>query len=57
MLIETQVKPMFDLLGAPREDKRLVLYEATHWPYPHHEVIKENLAWLDRYLGELKKDR
>jgi hypothetical protein len=54
LAIETQVKPMFDLFGAPEGDKRLVAYEVSHWPYPHNEVIKESLAWLDRYLGPVE---
>lgn len=55
--IETQVKPLFDMLGASAADKRLAVYESSHWPYPHNEVIKENLAWLDRYLGPVKGER
>ncbi len=54
LAIETQVKPLFDLLGASEEDKRLMVYETSHWPYPHNEVIKESLAWLDRYLGPVE---
>ena len=47
---EISVKPMFDLLGAPDEDKELKLYETDHIP-PRNESTKETLAWLDRYLG------
>jgi serine/threonine protein kinase/dienelactone hydrolase len=44
------VKPMFDLLGTPAAHKRLRLYETDHF-VPRNELIKESLAWLDRYLG------
>ncbi len=50
---EATVKPMFDLLGAPAEHKRLRLYETDHF-LPRNELIKETLAWLDRYLGPVK---
>jgi hypothetical protein len=47
---ENAVKPMFDLLGVPEEDKRLVLYKADHF-IPLNGLIRESLDWLDRYLG------
>jgi len=51
--LETQIKPMFDLLGTPATNKKLVLYETDHIP-PVNEMIRETLAWLDRYLGPVK---
>jgi hypothetical protein len=51
--LETQIKPMSDLLGTPAKDKNLILYETDHIP-PINEMIKETLAWLDRYLGPVK---
>ncbi len=53
MPYETSIKPMFDLLGTPDEDKELKLYDTDHIP-PRNEFIKEILAWLDRYLGPVK---
>jgi dienelactone hydrolase len=50
---ETSSKPMFDLLGTPEKDKKLILYETDHIP-PRAEYIKETLAWLDKYLGTVK---
>jgi eukaryotic-like serine/threonine-protein kinase len=47
---EASVKPMFDLLGTPAAHKRLVVYDTDHF-VPRNELIKETLAWLDRYLG------
>ncbi len=51
---ETSSKPMFDLMGTPDEDKVQKIYEADHF-VPLNEYIKETLAWLDRYLGPVKK--
>ena len=50
---ETSSKPMVDLLGTPAPDKQLKLYETDHDP-PTNEIIKETLAWLDRYLGPVR---
>ncbi len=50
---EKEIKPMYDLLGTPDEHKELKLYESDHIP-PRNELIKEILAWLDRYLGPVK---
>jgi dienelactone hydrolase len=44
---------MMELWGAPEEDKRHQVFEASHWPYPRGELIRETLDWLDRYLGEV----
>ena len=52
--VETSVKPMFDLLGTPEEHKRLLFSETDHIP-PQNEFIKETLAWLDKYLGPVKR--
>jgi len=46
----TTVKPMFDLLGTPKGDKVLKLYDTDHF-IPQNAFIKETLAWLDKYLG------
>jgi dienelactone hydrolase len=51
---ETSVKPMFDLLGTPEEDKRLIPYDTDHIP-PRNEFVKEILAWFDKYLGPVKR--
>ncbi|MCJ7485196.1 MAG: protein kinase, partial [Candidatus Aminicenantes bacterium] len=52
---ETFVKPLIDLLGTPEEDKELKLYDTDHIP-PRNEFVKEILAWLDKYLGPVKKE-
>ena len=51
---ETSVKPMYDLWGAPAEHKVLKLYEGDHF-VPMNELIKETLAWLDKYLGPVNR--
>jgi serine/threonine protein kinase/dienelactone hydrolase len=47
---ELSVKPMFDLLGTPPEQKELKLYPYDHI-IPRNEFIRETLNWLDKYLG------
>jgi predicted esterase len=50
---ETAQKPFFDFLGTPTADKRWKLYEGGH-DVPRTELIKESLAWLDKYLGPVR---
>jgi dienelactone hydrolase len=50
---ELSQRPMFELLGTPAEHKKHLLYETDHIP-PRNEYIKETLAWLDKYLGQVK---
>jgi hypothetical protein len=50
---ETTVKPMYDYMGTPEEHKVLKLYDTDHY-IPYNELIKESLAWLDKYLGPVK---
>ena len=52
--VETSQLPFIRLLGAPATDKRHVIYETGHNP-PDNEIIRETLAWLDRYLGPVKR--
>ena len=55
--VETSQKPLFDLVGSPAEHKRHVVFEeAGHVP-PRLGVIREVLAWLDRYLGPVERQR
>ena len=49
-VFETEVVPMFELLGTPDEHKQLIVYETDHW-IDRKEVAKETLAWFDHYLG------
>lgn len=49
--LDTAQTPMFDRLGTPPEDKRHVVFDTGHFPFPRSEMIREVLAWLERYLG------
>ena len=47
---ETSQKPFYELLGTPDEHKKHYVYETWHM-VPRDQMIKETLAWLDKYLG------
>jgi tRNA A-37 threonylcarbamoyl transferase component Bud32/dienelactone hydrolase len=51
--VETAQRPMFVLLGTPDADKKWVVYEGGHF-VPRDQLVRETLAWLDRYLGTVK---
>jgi hypothetical protein len=53
--LDTGIKPMLDLLGTLTEHKRLVLDDTDHIP-SMNVCIKETLAWLDKYLGPVKRE-
>jgi eukaryotic-like serine/threonine-protein kinase len=50
---ETSQRPMFELLGTPPEHKKQMTYPRGH-SVPRTDMIKETLAWLDRYLGPVE---
>ena len=53
--LETSQKAMFRALGTPPQHKRHVVLETAHNVMPlRHEVIREVLNWLDRYLGPVR---
>ncbi|HSP13280.1 MAG TPA: protein kinase [Thermoanaerobaculia bacterium] len=52
--VETSQLPMLRTIGTPEADKKYVVYESGHAP-PRLEVTKESLAWLDRYLGPVRR--
>ena len=49
----TAQKPFFGFLGTAPPDKVWKLYEGGH-DVPRTELIKESLAWLDKYLGPVR---
>lgn len=51
--VETSQKPMFDLLGTPKQDKKIIIYESGHL-VPRTDFVKETLFWYDKYLGPVK---
>jgi dienelactone hydrolase len=50
----TSQEPFYRLLGTPKEHKRLVVFEGGH-SVPRHQLIKQSLDWLDRYLGPVQQ--
>lgn len=52
--LETNVKPMINLLGTPDEHKVLKVYETDHF-VPRNAMINESLNWLDKYFGPVRK--
>lgn len=48
---EFVMEPLLELLATPDDSKRLVLYESGHWPLPRGQMVRDSVAWLDRYLG------
>ena len=51
--VETAQRPMFVRLGTPDKDKKWIVYDGGHF-VPRDQLVKETLAWLDRYLGSVK---
>lgn len=45
---------MYALFGTPEEHKKWVIYDGGH-AVPQVKFIEETLAWLDKYLGPVKK--
>jgi dipeptidyl aminopeptidase/acylaminoacyl peptidase len=57
MPLETSQKPLFELLGTRPAEKRHVVFDAGHDPLPRNQIVREMLAWLDRYLGAATQAR
>ena len=51
---QTKIQQMYDLIGTPEKNKKLVLFESHHIP-PHNDLVREVLAWLDQYLGPVER--
>lgn len=51
--VDASQKPMFNFLGTPSKDKKIIIYDAGH-TVPRDELIKESLFWYDKYLGVVK---
>jgi TolB-like protein len=39
-----------DWLGTPEEDKKQILYDAGHWPFPQNLFKRDMSQWLQKYL-------
>jgi len=56
--LEESQKPLFERLGTPAEHKRHVIFDAGHVAdLPRGQVLREVLAWLDKYLGPVDPGR
>jgi len=51
---ELSQKRLFDLLGTPSADKRHVLYDVSHFTFPHSQLARDVNDWFDKYLGPVK---
>jgi hypothetical protein len=45
---------MFERLGTPAKDKHLFIANGVHY-VPPPDMIRETLAWFDRYLGPVRR--
>jgi dienelactone hydrolase len=53
--LEASQQPLFRLLGTPEADKRHVVLDTPHdVTTARPQLIREVLAWLDRYLGRVQ---
>jgi eukaryotic-like serine/threonine-protein kinase len=52
--VETHQVPLFHLLGVPDDQKQLARFDGGHAPSDMNAVIREALAWLDRWLGPVE---
>ena len=52
--VDTAQRPLFQLLGAPPEDKRWRVLPSGHGSPPRAEVLRETLGWFDKYLGPVR---
>ncbi|HKR31219.1 MAG TPA: hypothetical protein VJT08_12105 [Terriglobales bacterium] len=46
---------LFQLMGTPPKDKKLVIYEGGHGAFPRPAAVREVLDWLDKYLGPVRQ--
>jgi pimeloyl-ACP methyl ester carboxylesterase len=44
-------KRMLELLGAPADQEKQLLFDTGHGNLPRFQVEKATLEWLDRHLG------
>jgi len=51
--VDSVQRPMFELLGTPLEDKRLVILETGH-VMPRADLLRASSGWLDEHLGQVR---
>jgi dienelactone hydrolase len=53
---ETNQKVLFNALGTPAADKKLITYEGGHSnPVTRPDLLGEIISWFDRYLGPVQE--
>ncbi|MBT8397744.1 MAG: SUMF1/EgtB/PvdO family nonheme iron enzyme [Gemmatimonadetes bacterium] len=54
--LETSGRPLFDNLGTPEDQRKLVVIDANHGvlSYARNQVVGEALSWFDQYLGPVR---
>jgi dienelactone hydrolase len=53
---ESEQLPLYNALATPPEHKRHIVFESYHSLTDHHnEMVREVLAWLDKYLGPVER--
>lgn len=53
--VELSQRPLFQFMGTPPKDKKLVIYEGGHGAFPRPTAVREVLDWLDKYLGPVRR--
>ncbi|HMG93832.1 MAG TPA: SUMF1/EgtB/PvdO family nonheme iron enzyme [Chryseolinea sp.] len=51
--LDSYIRPMYESISTPKKDKKLVLFETDHIP-PQDGMVRETLAWFDKYMGKVK---
>ena len=51
--VETSQRPLFQFMGTPPKDKKLVVYDGGHGSFPRPAAVREVLDWLDKHLGRV----
>lgn len=49
--LESAQLPMLRMWGTPAADRKHVIFDTGHGPFPQHALVKELLDWVDRYFG------
>jgi formylglycine-generating enzyme required for sulfatase activity len=55
--VQTSQIPLFTRLGTAAADKKHVVFDGGHGQFPRSALIREVLAWLDKYLGPVQVTR
>ncbi len=45
---------LYQGIGTPEDDKRIVIFDSGHWPLPRNQISREISDWLDRHFGRVE---